>query len=150
LVSFLTEVASTPCGLYALAQEDSVLQDLLTTLFQSSHVPWEHPGFRRVVSLITAVWQGASVLTEESHRILARPLCNLWSEFEDPVALMSGSQEKQIEATQHFINVIYTFVPNLQGELRSFLLHICARTHTHTHTDCMKMHPFLMPYVFIP
>ncbi|PNF39806.1 hypothetical protein B7P43_G03500 [Cryptotermes secundus] len=115
LVSFLTEVASTPCGLYALAQEDSVLQDLLTTLFQYSYVPWEHPAFRHVVSLITAVWQGASVLAEESYRILTRPLCNLWSEFEDPLALMSGSERKQIEATQHFINVIYTFIPNLQG-----------------------------------
>lgn len=119
LVSFLTEVASTPCGLYALAQEVSVLQDLFTTLLQSSHVPWEHPEFRRIVSLITTVCQGASVLAEESHRILARPLCSLWSEFEDPMALITGSERKQIEATQHFMNTIYTFVPNIQGEFLS-------------------------------
>jgi hypothetical protein len=135
----MTEVASTPCGLYALAQEVSVLQDLLTTLFQSSHIPWEDPGFRHIVSLITVVCQCASVLAEESHRILATPLCNLWSEFEDPMALVTGSERKQTEATQHFINIIYTFIPNIQGELC-----ICI------YTNCMQLHPFLYSHVFFP
>ncbi|XP_021940589.1 protein broad-minded-like isoform X2 [Zootermopsis nevadensis] len=115
LVSFLTEVASTPCGVFALAQDGFVLQDLLTTLLQPSHVSWEDPHFRHIVSLITTVSQGISVLAEESHRILARPLCNLWSEYEDLMALITGSEQKQFEATQHFMNIICTFVLNLQG-----------------------------------
>lgn len=116
MVSFLTEVASTPCGLSALTEDSCVLRDLLTTLFQPSHVSWENPDFRHVVSLTTAVSQAASVLSEESDRILARPLCNLWSEYEDPMALITGSERQQIEATQHFLNIIYSFVLNLQGE----------------------------------
>lgn len=124
------ELASTPCGLFALAQEDSVLKDLLTTLFQSSHVPWEDPYFRHTVSLVTAVSQGVSVLAEESSRILSRPLCSLWNEYEDPVALITGSERKKTEATRHFLNIIYTFVPNLQGEFLNFLyFHMCTCMH---------------------
>jgi hypothetical protein len=152
-VSFLTEVASTPCGLFALAQDGSVLRDLLTTLFQPSHVSWEDPDFRRIVSLITAESQGVTVLAEESDRILARPLCNLWNEYEDPMALITGSEEKQIEATQHFINIIYTFVLNLQGEFLNFLLnfhkmyrlifaHTCTFSALHMHTHpCVHICP---------
>jgi len=127
------ELASTPCGLFALAQEDSVLKDLLTSLFQSSHVPWEDPYFRHVVSLVTAVSQGVCVLAEESSRILSRPLCSLWNEYEDPVALITGSERKKIEATRHFLNIIYTFVPNLQGEFLNFLyFHTCTCMHVYT------------------
>jgi len=143
LASFLTEVASTPCGLFALAQEDFILRDLLTTHFQSSHVPWEDPNFRHIVSLITAVSQGVSVLAEESHRILARPLCDLWSEYEDPVALITGSERKQTEATRHFMNIIYTFVLNLQGEFINFLLNvhkICRPISAHTKIECTCTH----------
>jgi hypothetical protein len=127
------ELASTPCGLFALAQEDSVLKDLLTSLFQSSRVPWEDPYFRHVVSLVTAVSQGVCVLAEESSRILSRLLCSLWNEYEDPVALITGSERKKIEATQHFLNIIYTFVPNLQGEFFNFLyFHTCTCMHVYT------------------
>ena len=132
------ELASTPCGLFALAHEDSVLKDLLTSLFQSSHVPWEDPHFRHVVSLVTAVSQGVCVLAEESSRILSRPLCCLWNEYEDPVALITGSERKKIEATRHFLNIIYTFVPNFQGEFLNFLyFHTCICmmcTHLHHYT----------------
>ena len=120
------ELASTPCGLFALAQDESVLKDLLTTLFQSSQVPWEDPYFRHIVSMITALSQGVSVLAEEGCRILTMPLCRIWNEYEDPVALITGSERKKIEATQHFINIIYTFVPNLQGEFLNVLyFHMC-------------------------
>jgi hypothetical protein len=139
------ELASTPFGLFALAQEDSVLKDLLTTLLQSPHVPWEDPYFRHTVSLVTAVSQGVSVLAEESCRILSRPLCSLWNEYEDPVALITGSERKKIEATQHFLNIIYAFVPNLQGEFSNFLyfhmctcMHVCTST-PYTHSPaCLK------------
>jgi hypothetical protein len=156
------ELASTPCGLFALAQEDSVLKDMLTTLLQSSHVPWEDPYFRLIVSLVTAVSQGVSVLAEESCRILTRPLCSLWNEYEDPLALITGSERKKIEATRHFLNIIYAFVPNLQGEFLKFLyfdictcMHVCTSapythspvcvcsySHTHMHTVFLEYYVF--------
>jgi len=139
------ELASTPCGLFALAQEDSVLKDLLTSLFQSSHVPWEDPYFRLIVSLVTAVSQGVYVLAEESSRILSRPLCSLWNEYEDPVALITGSEWKKIDATRHFLNIIYTFVPNLQGEFLNFLyFHTCTCMHVYTSAP---LHTFLFVFV---
>ncbi|XP_069678294.1 protein broad-minded-like [Periplaneta americana] len=115
LASFLAAVASTPCGLFALAQDDEILQDLLSLLLQSSFVPWENPEFRRIMSLTTILPQAVPVLTEESHRILARALCNIWCEYESPVALMTGSDRKQNESIQHFINIIFTFALSLQG-----------------------------------
>jgi hypothetical protein len=60
------ELASTPCGLFALAQGDSVLKDLLTSLFQLSSVPWEDPYFSHIVSLVTVVSEGVCVLAEET------------------------------------------------------------------------------------
>ncbi|KAJ4435630.1 hypothetical protein ANN_18246 [Periplaneta americana] len=115
LASFLAAVASTPCGLFALAQDDEILQDLLSLLLQSSFVPWENPEFRCIMSLTTILPQAVPVLTEESHRILARALCNIWCEYENPVALMTGSDRKQNESIQHFINIIFTFALSLQG-----------------------------------
>ena len=138
------ELASTPCGLFGLALEDSVPKDLLTTLFQSSHVPWEDPYFRHIVSLITAVSQGVSVLAAESSRILSRPLCSLWNEYEDPVALITGSERRKTEATQQFLNIIYTFVPNLQGEFLNFLyFHMCTCMYV-----CISA-PYTLYYLFV-
>lgn len=144
------ELASTPCGLFALAQEYCVLKDLLTTLFQSSHIPWEDPYFRHVVSLATAVSPGVSVLAEESNRILNRPLCSLWNEYEDPVALITGSERKKIEATRHFLNVIYTFVPNLQGEFLNFLyFHTYACVHSCTIYTLSCLCLSILSYAFV-
>ncbi|KAJ9601036.1 hypothetical protein L9F63_000771, partial [Diploptera punctata] len=113
LERFLSSVASTPCGLHALCQQDGIIQDLLTTMLQASHVPWENPQFRHMVSLMTSLPQCLTGLSENSHRIFSQSLNNLQFIFEDPIALMTGSDRKQKQEIQYFINIIFTFVPNL-------------------------------------
>ncbi|PSN57250.1 hypothetical protein C0J52_02542 [Blattella germanica] len=115
LVKFLTSVAATPCGLYSLMQQDIILQELLVTMFQTSHIPWESPEFRHMVSMMTSVSQTAPVLYEESSKLLTKPLNSLQYVFEDPIALMTGSDKRQVECIRYYINIIFAFVPNLQG-----------------------------------